>query len=102
MREIARRRDIAGMIAKHIPDPRNPLLITHTYADMIRTRMMMIAAGYEDCDDVDALKTDPPFKIACDRAPETGVDLMSPADTLAAGEYAGRDGAVQDRPWFHR
>jgi Transposase DDE domain group 1 len=39
--------------------------------------MMMIPAGYEDCDDIDTLKTDPAFKIACDRAPETGVDLMS-------------------------
>ena len=49
LREIERRRDIAGMIARHIPDPRNPLLITHTYADMVRTRMMLITAGYEDC-----------------------------------------------------
>lgn len=77
LREVERRLDIAGMIAKHIPDRRNPLLITHTYADMNRARMMMIAAGYEDCDDIDTLKTDPAFKIACDRAPETGVDLMS-------------------------
>ena len=77
LREIERRRDIAGMIARHIPDPRNPLLITHTYADMVRARMMLITAGYEDCDDIDSLKTDPAFKIACDRAPETGIDLMS-------------------------
>jgi hypothetical protein len=39
--------------------------------------MMAIAAGYEDCDDLDALRTDPAFKIACGRAPETGLDLMS-------------------------
>ena len=41
LREVERRLDIAGMIAKHIPDRRNPLLITHTYADMSRARMMM-------------------------------------------------------------
>ena len=37
----------------------------------------MIAAGYEDCDDVDALRADPALKIAVGRAPETGADLMS-------------------------
>ena len=77
LREIERRLDIADMIAKPIPDTRDPALVVHSYTDMVRARMMMIAAGYEDCDDIDTLKTDPAFKIACDRAPETGVDLMS-------------------------
>jgi hypothetical protein len=44
---------------------------------MAQARMLMIAAGYEDCDDVDALRFDPALKIACGRAPETGADLMS-------------------------
>ena len=39
--------------------------------------MLMIAAGYEDCDDVDALRTDPALKIAVGRCPESGADLMS-------------------------
>jgi hypothetical protein len=77
LREIERRLGIAQVIARPVPDARNPLLVTHTYADMVRTRMMMIAAGHEDCDDVDRLRTDPALKIACDRAPESGVDLMS-------------------------
>ena len=37
----------------------------------------MIAAGYEDCDDIDALRTDPALKMAVGRAPESGGDLMS-------------------------
>jgi hypothetical protein len=77
LREIARTLGVADRIARHIPDHRNPLLITHTFADMVLARTMMIAAGHEDCDDIDTLKADPAFKIACDRAPETGVDLMS-------------------------
>ena len=40
-------------------------------------RMLMIAAGYEDCDDVDTLRFDPALKIAVGRAPESGADLMS-------------------------
>jgi hypothetical protein len=36
-----------------------------------------IASGYGDCDDLDALRIDPVFKMACGRRPETGKDLMS-------------------------
>jgi Transposase DDE domain group 1 len=77
LREAAKRLGIAGRIAKHIPDQRNPLLVRHSHADMVLARAMMIAAGHEDCDDIDSLKSDPALKIACDRAPETGADLMS-------------------------
>jgi hypothetical protein len=44
---------------------------------MAMARMMMIASGYEDCDDIDALRRDPALKIAVGRAPESGADLMS-------------------------
>ena len=44
---------------------------------MALVRMVAIAAGYEDCDDIDALRADPAFKIACGRAPESGLDPMS-------------------------
>ena len=77
LREIALKLGIAEVIARPLPDARNPLLIVHTYSDMVLARMMMITAGHEDCDDVDWLKTDPAFKIACNRAPESGIDLMS-------------------------
>lgn len=95
LREVARTLDIAARIAKHIPDARNPLLITHTHADMVLARSMMIAAGHEDCDDIDTLKTDPALKIACDRAPETGVDLMS-QPTLSRLENAPDAMALYD------
>ena len=77
LREIALRLGIANAITLPLPDLRDPLRITHTYADMALVRMVLIAAGYEDCDDADALRTDPAMKIACGRAPVTGVDLMS-------------------------
>ena len=53
LREIAMGLKLADVIAAPLPDARNPLLITHTYADMVQARMMMIAAGHEDCDDID-------------------------------------------------
>jgi len=77
LREIALRLGLADVVAAPLPDNRDPTRIVHTYADMSTARMMAIAAGYEDCDDLDALRTDPALKIACGRAPETGLDLMS-------------------------
>jgi hypothetical protein len=72
-----RRMGIAERFAGLIADPRNPLFITHSVADILRARMLAIACGYEDADDLDHLRTDPGFKLACGRLPETGRDLCS-------------------------
>jgi hypothetical protein len=77
LREAALRLDLAAVIAGPLPDLRDPMLITHQYDEMVLARMMMIAAGHEDCDDIDRLKIDPALKMACGRAPESGDDLMS-------------------------
>ncbi len=77
LREAALTLGIADVIAAPLPEHRNPLLITHTYAEMALARMMMIAAGHEDCDDIDRLRIDPALKMACGRCPDSGADLMS-------------------------
>ena len=33
--------------------------------------------GYEDADDLDHLRRDPAFKLACGRLPDSGADLCS-------------------------
>ena len=43
----------------------------------IRARVFAICCGYEDADDLDFLRTDPAFKLACGRLPDTGSDLCS-------------------------
>ena len=77
LREIARRLPLAETIAGRLIDDRDQARVLHTYEEMALARMVMIAAGYEDCDDIDALRTDPALKMAIGRAPETGGDLMS-------------------------
>ena len=52
-------------------------LVVHTLPAMLRFRMFAIACGYEDADDCDALRTDPLFKLAVGRAPESGRALCS-------------------------
>ncbi|MGH6675941.1 MAG: IS1380 family transposase [Xanthobacteraceae bacterium] len=68
---------IAARLAPLISDPRNPALVTHSVADILRARMLAIACGYQDADDMDHLRTDPGFKMACGRLPDSGDDLCS-------------------------
>ena len=69
LREVEQRLRVADRMAACIEDPRAPDLITHTLADIIRFRLLMIAAGYEDGNDASSLRGDPMFKIALDLAP---------------------------------
>jgi Transposase DDE domain group 1 len=57
-------------------DPRAPERILHGLDEIIRFRMLMIAAGYEDGNDADSLRADPMFKLAMDGLPEHA-DLCS-------------------------
>ena len=54
---IERRLGIADVLASCMTDERDPASASHSYADMIRARMLAIACGYEDCDDLDAGET---------------------------------------------
>ncbi len=72
-----RRLGIAQRLAGLVSDPRNPLFVTHSVADIFRARTLAVACGYEDADDLDHLRTDPGFKLACGRLPDTGRDLCS-------------------------
>src|SRR5437764_14652255 len=72
-----RRLGIAERLAQAIPDARDPDRITHLLADMLSARIFAIACGYEDADDLDRLRFDPAFKLACGRLPDSGRNLCS-------------------------
>jgi hypothetical protein len=75
--EIERRLGIAERLARCLEDPRDPERVRHGLAEMIRFRALLIAAGYADANDCDALRADPAFKMAVGRLPESGEDLCS-------------------------
>jgi len=77
LRGIEQRLGLAARLAGCLADTRDRSRATHSYADMIAARLFAIACGYEDCDDLDVLRFDPAFKLACGRLPGTGRDLMS-------------------------
>src|SRR4029434_5304053 len=76
LREIERRLAVADRLAACIEDRRDPGSTVHTLADIIRFRLLMIAAGYEDGNDAPRLRLDPIFKMALERLP-SGRDLCS-------------------------
>ena len=82
-----RRLGLAGRLAAGIADPRDPAHVVHPLADILRARMLAIACGYEDADDVDHLRSDPGLKLACGRLPDSGRDLPS-QPTLSRWENA--------------
>jgi Transposase DDE domain group 1 len=64
-------------LASLFPDHRDPSQISHSIADILRERIFAIACGYPDGNDLDTLRADPAFKMACGRLPESGADLAS-------------------------
>ena len=77
LREIERKAGLAQRLAGCLYDPRDPVKVQHRLCDIIRFRIMMIGAGYEDGNDANALRHDPSFRIALERGPETGAALCS-------------------------
>ncbi|NGM37992.1 MULTISPECIES: IS1380 family transposase [Methylobacterium] len=75
--QAARRLGIAEKLAAVIPDGRDPSRVVHPLPEIVLARILAIACGYADADDLDHLRADPAFKLACGRLPESGRDLMS-------------------------
>jgi hypothetical protein len=72
-----RRLGLIETLAMLTLDMRDPALITHPMTDLLRERVFAIACGYPDANDLDDLRKDPAFKIACGRLPDSGTDLAS-------------------------
>src|SRR3989442_10305244 len=66
-------RDLAAVLS----DPRDPRRVHFTLHDLLKQRVLQIAAGYADANDATPLRHDPIFKLLLDRLPETGPPLAS-------------------------
>jgi hypothetical protein len=75
--EADRRLGLADKLAAVIADPRDPTRVIHPLPDILRARILAIACGWEDACDLDTLRFDPAFKLACGRLPDSGRDLCS-------------------------
>jgi hypothetical protein len=72
-------------LAAVLKDARDPRRVHFTLHDLLKQRVLQIAAGYEDANDANTLRHDPIFKLLLDRLPDTGPPLAS-QPTLARFE----------------
>jgi hypothetical protein len=68
---------ICRQLAACIADPRDPTRVIHRLDDILRARVFAITCGYEDADDLDALRDDPGFRLALGKLPGSGAGLAS-------------------------
>lgn len=92
LRQVEERLDIAGRLAAAVADPRTPEKVQHSVADILRFRMLMIAAGYEDGNDAASLRHDPIFKMALERLPSDRA--LCSQSTISRTENLPKRGAL--------
>lgn len=57
--KLARNTKLIQSFSQQIPDPRNELLITYQQQDLLLSRVLLLACGYEDANDFTYLGRDP-------------------------------------------
>jgi len=87
--EAARRMGIAEKLAAVIPDRRDPARVVHRLPEILLARILAIACGYEDADDLDSLRTDPAVTSAVTSGRSAAIGrrpgLPSAATAIIAG-----------------
>jgi hypothetical protein len=68
---------VCARLADTIRDRRDPTRVRHDMFELVSARVLAIACGYEDGNDLDWLRHDPALKMAVGRCPETGAALAS-------------------------
>lgn len=67
VRDMDREVGLIRRLVECLRDPRQQAKVDHTLEVLVGQRMLQVAAGYEDCNDADALRTDPAFKLALEK-----------------------------------
>ena len=74
---------ICQSLAQCLEDQRVPSKIKHTMNQLVSQRIYQIAGGYEDANDSNYLRHDPILKIACERVPIMGEELLASQPTMS-------------------
>jgi hypothetical protein len=94
LREADRRLGLLKALDAALPDPRDPLYITHRQIDLLRQRVYGIAQGYEDLNDHGTLRHDLVWQTALER----DTTLASDSTLCRLEQRADRKAALA----FHR
>ena len=90
--QAERNAGIVGALANSVVDTRQSSKVKHSLEELIRARVFGICCGYEDANDLESLRNDPAFKLACDHLPATGSALASqPSISRLENRISARD-----------
>ena len=67
LRAADQRLGLVSALDAVLPDPRDPLLITHRQVDLLRQRIYGVALGYEDLNDHETIRGDLAWQTALER-----------------------------------
>jgi hypothetical protein len=93
LRDILERMEIIEWLSAHLADTRNQALVTHPLPELLRTSILMMAQGWRDQDDADALRDDPALRLAVSNRSGTSPLEARPRE---AGHQPSRNPAVPD------
>ncbi len=89
---------VCRQLAACIADPRDPSRVTHKLDDILRARILAIACGYEDANDLDALRDDPGFRLARNRGRFPGVQAGACRTRSGSHWTCGAPGTAKRSP----
>jgi Transposase DDE domain group 1 len=95
LREAADSIGLFDALNDAIPDPRNPVFISHDQRTMIAQRVTAIALGYEDLNDHQHLRADPLLQVAAGKLPDQELPLASPPTLCRLENRVDREALVQ-------
>ena len=86
MREIDQQFGTIESGCTHLVDKWSTSRKKHTFEQMVRQWVYQIAAGYEDCNDADHLRSDPALRLALNKGYQFGAcqSVMSRLDGVLA------------------
>jgi hypothetical protein len=93
VREVLDRLGVVEFLDERIEDPRDPDLITHPMAELLRTALILLAQGWRDADDADFMRDDPVLRLSVSE--RRGVEPLE-MRARAEGEVLGKNPEVPD------
>lgn len=100
LREYAERTGILDWLAANLEDDRNPDLITHPERELVASSLLLLAQGWRDQDDADALRHDPVFRLSV--STRRGVSPLLPPPKPKPGDLRGTPDGLASQPTLSR
>lgn len=90
LRELLDKLGLVPWLGARLSDPRRPELITYPLNELLRTRLLLLALGYQDQDDADFLRDDPSMLLS--------VSERRGLEPLSSGRVEGSPSMAKNPP----